>query len=134
MSGESRATPRKSRYLKLAAGIGVVLLMGHCAHLNFVFTRAQEHARTLLGSLERYQASHGHYPGDLTELAYFTELDDSYRERITYTTYERRSEFFLSAVHPYSKEMDTYTSESGRWRLHHLRQLKTILGEGTSEH
>ncbi len=58
---------------------------------------------------------------------------DSYRERITYTTYEAGSNFYLSAIHPFSKEVATYTSENGRWTRHQLRQMRTVQEEATSE-
>ncbi len=114
-------------------GIGLVLWVGHCTHQNFLFFQARAHAGTLLESLEHYQTAHGHYPGDLQELPYFARLDDSYRERIIYTTYEAGSNFYLSAIHTFSKEAETYTSENGRWKRHHLRELRTVLEEATSE-
>ena len=135
MPEEGPATARKSRKLwRVVAGLCMVLWIGHCAHQNFLFFQARAHAGALLGSLEDYHASHGHYPEDLHELPYFLELDDSYRERITYTTYEGGSNFFLSAIQPFSKEMETYKSTDGRWRAHHLRQLETILEDETLEH
>lgn len=135
MAEERPATARKSRKMwRWVVGLGAVLWVGHCAHQNFLFFQARAHAGALLGSLDDYQTRHGHYPEDLHELPSFLELDDSYRERITYTSYERGSNFFLSAIHPFSKQMETYKSEDGRWRAHHLRQLETILEAATPEH
>ena len=135
MSQERPATPRKSRKTwRLVVGLGVVLWTGHCFHQNYLFLQARNHARTLVESLEQYQTAHGHYPGELQELPYFVQLDDSYHERITYTTYEGDSNFFLSAIHPFKKDVETYTSQNGRWTSHHLRQMGTVLEEATSEH
>ncbi len=135
MAEERSATARKSRKMwRWVVGLGAVLFLGHCVHQNFLFFQARAHAGVLLESLDDYHARYGHYPEDLQEVPYFLELDDSYRERITYTTYERGSNFFLSAIQPFSKEMETYKSADGRWRSHHLRQLRTILEEETPEH
>ncbi len=116
----------------MVVSIGMLLWVGHCTHQNFLFYQARAHAGTLLERLEHYQTAHGHYPGDLQELPYFAQLDGSYRERITYTTYEAGSNFYLSAIHPFSKEAETYTSESGRWKHHQLSQMRTVLEEGTA--
>jgi hypothetical protein len=118
---------------RLVVSIGAVLWVGHCAHQNFLFFQTRAHAGTLLESLESYQTAHGHYPGDLQELPYFAQLDGSYRERILYTTYETRSNFYLSALQPFSKQVETYTSENGRWKSHPLRQMRSVLEEATSE-
>ena len=134
MSEERSATPSESRRMwRRVAGISMVLWVAHRSRRKFLFFQAPAHAEGLLGSLDRYLRSRGHYPGDLREPPEIVKLDESYRERVTYTAYAGGSNFFLSASHPFSKEVETYASKVGHWRHHDLRQMRTVLEEATSE-
>ena len=111
----------------------VGLSVGYGVHQNSLFDQARIHARSLIDPLGHYRTANGRYPEDLRELTYFAQLDNYYHQQIVYTYYEGGTEFFLSAVHPWTREADTYTSEQGRWHRHHLQELTTVLKQATAQ-
>ena len=113
-------------------GCAVVgLTVGCLAYQNSLFDQARGHAHSLIEPLGDYRTANGLYPEDLKELPYFAQLEAYYHRQIVYTTYEGGTHFFLSAVHPWTRKTETYTSAEGRWHLHPLQELASVLEQAT---